>query len=95
PIQQGLTVFTDAGKKSRKAAVTWREKAQWKSHILKAYPEDSLQTLELVAVVWALSVFHQPLNIITDSFYVAGVVQWIEDAAVKQVNNRRLYELLL
>ncbi|NWU04747.1 POK6 protein, partial [Urocynchramus pylzowi] len=95
PIPGATTVFTDAGKKSRKAAVTWKENSQWKHKILEADPADSLQTLELLAVAWALSGFQEAVNVVTDSFYVAGVVQRIEDASVKEVQNKRLFHLLL
>ncbi|NWU73782.1 PO113 protein, partial [Pterocles burchelli] len=95
PIPEALTVFTDAGKKSRKAAITWKETDQWQHRILEAEPADSLQTLELFAVVWALNAFKGPLNVVTDSNYVAGVAQRIEGASVKEVQNKRLYELLL
>ncbi|NWW69482.1 PO113 protein, partial [Ifrita kowaldi] len=95
PIAKGITAFTDAGKKSRRAAITWKENAQWKSHIVEAHPDDNLQTLELLAVVWAASHLQGPLNIVTDSYYVAGVAQRIEDAVIKEVQNERLYELLL
>ncbi|NXG82514.1 PO113 protein, partial [Stercorarius parasiticus] len=95
PIRDAITVFTDAGKKSRRAAITWKEDNGWKHKLLEADPKDSLQTLELLAVVWALSHFSQSINVVTDSFYVAGVVQRIEGAAVKEVQNKRLYLLFL
>ncbi|KAM7069908.1 uncharacterized protein M8220_007313 [Acridotheres tristis] len=95
PIQEGITAFTDAGKRSRKAAVTWKEGPQWKHQIVEATSEDSLQTLELLAVVWALEKLQGPLNVVTDSYYVAGVAQRIENASIKEVQNKRLYELLL
>ncbi|NXX64069.1 POK6 protein, partial [Scopus umbretta] len=94
PLPDALTVFTDAGKRARKAAVTWKRDSQWHHKILPAAPEDSLQTLELLAVVWAATQFSEPLNIVTDSFYVAGVANRLEDASIKEVSNRRLYELL-
>ncbi|NXX71983.1 POK11 protein, partial [Spizella passerina] len=95
PIAGGITAFTDAGKKSRKAAITWKDGSQWKQKIIGATAEDSLQTLELLAVIWALSELHGSLNVVTDSYYVAGVARRIEDASVKEVQNKRLYELLL
>ncbi|KFV66922.1 hypothetical protein N307_12362, partial [Dryobates pubescens] len=56
----------------------------------------SLQTLELFAVVWTLSHWlHEPVNIITDSLYVAGVANRIEDADIKDLKNQRLLQLLL
>ncbi|NXH00328.1 PO113 protein, partial [Loxia leucoptera] len=87
PIEGAITAFTDAGKKSRRAAVTWQEKGRWKHQIITADPADSLQTLELLAVVWAVSNLQEPLNVVTDSMYVTGVVRRIEEAAIKEVNN--------
>ncbi|NXS90475.1 PO113 protein, partial [Erpornis zantholeuca] len=95
PIKDALTAFTDAGKKSRRAAVVWKIKDRWEEKILEANPADSLQTLELLAVIWALTNLQGPLNVVTDSLYVAGVVQRIEDASIKEVQNQRLYELFL
>ncbi|NXI20702.1 PO113 protein, partial [Irena cyanogastra] len=95
PLPDALTIYTNAGRKSRRAAATWQEKGQWCHQILDAVPEDSLQTLELLAVVWALPKWiHQPINIVTDSLYVAGVAVRIEDAQIREVNNQRLYQLL-
>ncbi|KFP00857.1 hypothetical protein N300_14977, partial [Calypte anna] len=48
------------------------------------------QTLELLAVIWALHTFEEPVNIVSDSLYVVGVVSRIEDAVIKEVNNLRL-----
>ncbi|KFO96624.1 hypothetical protein N300_07635, partial [Calypte anna] len=56
----------------------------------------SLQTLELRAVVWSLEKWLDvPINIVSDSLYVVGVVQRIEESMIKQVSNGRLFELLL
>ncbi|NXO95125.1 POK19 protein, partial [Certhia brachydactyla] len=95
PLPEAITVYTDAGKRSRTAAATWQEKDQWCHHIIPAHKEDSLQTLELIVVVWVLVNFPKAVNIVTDSMYVAGVSSRIEDAFIKQVQNHRLYELLL
>lgn len=73
PLRGAITAFTDAGKKSRRAAVTWKQQGQWRQHLLDADARDSLQTLELLAVVWAMMNLKGPLNIVTDSLYVAGV----------------------
>ncbi|NXB82928.1 POK6 protein, partial [Donacobius atricapilla] len=84
PLTDAITVFTDAGKKSRTAAITWQdEKGQWQKHLIKASPEDTLQTLELLAVVWAMLHVTEPLNIVTDSLYVVGVCERIEAAYIK------------
>ncbi|NXF95619.1 POK11 protein, partial [Eubucco bourcierii] len=93
-IPGGLTVYTDAGRKSRRAAIVWKKDQEWHQKILSANPTDSLQTLELAAVVWALQIFQEPVNVVTDSLYVAGVAQRIEDATIREVQNRQLYNLL-
>ncbi|KFO94988.1 hypothetical protein N300_00085, partial [Calypte anna] len=55
----------------------------------------SLQTLELRAVSWALTNWLDvPINIVSDSLYVVGIVQRIEESMIKQVSNIRLWELL-
>ncbi|RLV62922.1 hypothetical protein DV515_00018807 [Chloebia gouldiae] len=95
PIPNATTVYTDAGKKSQTAAVTWQEKDVWNYKILQAASSDTLQTLELLAMVWAMLNFKGPLNVVTDSLYVAGVVERIEDAAIRQVQNQRLFELFI
>ncbi|KFV04736.1 hypothetical protein N340_12039, partial [Tauraco erythrolophus] len=54
----------------------------------------SLQTLELSAVCWALANWDQePLNIVSDSLYVVGVVQRIEDSILRCTTNPRLGQL--
>lgn len=94
PLSDAVTVFTDAGKRSRTAAITWLQDNQWYHHILAAVPGDSLQTLELAAVVWAALQWHDTeLNFVTDSLYVAGVLERIEDARIKDIKNSRLFEL--
>ncbi|NXW21473.1 POK19 protein, partial [Circaetus pectoralis] len=85
---QGLTVFTDASKNSRKASVTWKKDGEWQDHIIQGQEKDSLQTLELIAVVWVFSQWTEvPLNIVSDSLYVVGVVQRLEHAVLKELNN--------
>ncbi|NWX43542.1 POK8 protein, partial [Steatornis caripensis] len=93
PIAGARTVFTDAGKKSHTAAITWEEEGQWQHQILKGLRTGSLQTLELLAVIWALATMNRPLNIVMDSAYVAGVVARIEGALIKEVQNQRLFSL--
>ncbi|NXA57252.1 POK19 protein, partial [Nothocercus julius] len=96
PLTEGITVFTDAGKASKKAAITWKEGGTWQHQIIPATEGDTLQTLELAAVAWAMSRWSEvPLNVVSDSLYVVGVVMRIEDALVKQVWNDRLYQLFL
>uniref|UniRef100_A0A8C3D941 Uncharacterized protein n=1 Tax=Corvus moneduloides TaxID=1196302 RepID=A0A8C3D941_CORMO len=95
PIPDALTVFTDAGRRTRTAAVVWHYNQQWCHHKIAATPTDTLQTLELVAVLWAALHFLEPLNVVSDSLYVVGIVSRIEDAVIKEVKKQRLFDLLL
>ncbi|NWS49310.1 POK7 protein, partial [Probosciger aterrimus] len=95
PLSDAITAFTDAGRKTRTAAITWKEEGQWKHQVIAATERDSLQTMELVAVVWAMLHIVEPLNIVTDSLYVAGVCERIEDASIREVQNARLHELFI
>ncbi|NXW71419.1 PO113 protein, partial [Hirundo rustica] len=95
PIPNAITAFIDVGRRLRKAAVVWKQGEQWYQQTLEATPEDNLQTLELLAVIWAVTNLLEPLNVVSDSLYVVGVVSRIEDAAIKEVQNQRLYELFL
>ncbi|NXY65965.1 POK6 protein, partial [Callaeas wilsoni] len=95
PIPNAITAFTDAGKRTRRAAITWNSEGQWHHHLISADPEDNLQTLELLAVIWALQNFQEPVNVVSDSLYVVGVVSRIEEASIKEVSNPRLGQLFL
>lgn len=94
PLENAITVFTDAGRKSMKAVATWQEKGEWRHYLMEAVEGDSLQTLELRAVVWTLGEIQERVNIVSDSLYAVGVVQRIEQAHIKEVNNRVLGKLL-
>ncbi|NXO61161.1 POK18 protein, partial [Aramus guarauna] len=50
--------------------------------------------VELAAVVRVFRKWSEPLNIITDSAYVAGIVQRAEAAVLKDVSNPLLFDLL-
>lgn len=95
PVADAITVFTDAGKCSRTAAVTWKDEHGWQHQILQAQKEDSLQTLELFAVVWAFVKWKDvPLSVVSDSLYVVGIANRIEDSSLREVQNGRLVQLL-
>ncbi|NWZ73963.1 PO113 protein, partial [Acrocephalus arundinaceus] len=92
----GRTVFTDASRKTKKAVCVWQQQGEWKQHIIKNEPGVSLQTLELRAVCWAFQTWDkEPLNVVSDSLYVVGIVQKIEDALISSTQNQRLGELFL
>lgn len=52
------------------------------------------QILELAAVVRVFQRWDTPINIVTDSAYVANLVQNIENSCLKDVNNPLLYSLM-
>uniref|UniRef100_A0A674HCR4 RNA-directed DNA polymerase n=1 Tax=Taeniopygia guttata TaxID=59729 RepID=A0A674HCR4_TAEGU len=93
---EGRTVFTDAGRRSKRAVCVWQQRGKWLEHLIRGDVEDSLQTLELKAVCWAFQTWNkEPLNVVSDSLYVVGVVQRIEDALLRRTQNQRLGELFL
>uniref|UniRef100_A0A8C3DZ53 Uncharacterized protein n=1 Tax=Corvus moneduloides TaxID=1196302 RepID=A0A8C3DZ53_CORMO len=91
---KALTVFTDASGASQKSVMTWKnpQTQRWEVDIKEV--EGSPQVAELDAVVRAFERFPKPLNLVTDSAYVAGVVSRAEYAILQEVSNAALYELL-
>ncbi|KAK4811180.1 hypothetical protein QYF61_019811 [Mycteria americana] len=87
----GITVFTDGSGKTVRAVIVWKEEEHWKEevHVVQGTP----QIVELVAVIKAFQKWSEPLNIVTDSQYVCGVVQRLEKAWLKHVNNEQLFSL--
>ncbi|OWK60387.1 Pol polyprotein [Lonchura striata] len=69
--QPGLTVFIDASSTTSTAAAVWQAGETW--HCVKTCdPILSVQQLEAAAVVLAYGLFQdEPLNIVTDSIFVA------------------------
>ncbi|KAL2307733.1 hypothetical protein Nmel_000709, partial [Mimus melanotis] len=64
---EGIVVYTDAGRGTKEAVCTWKEKSGWKAHVLDRQESDSLQTLELAAVMWALTRRRkEKLNIVSE-----------------------------
>ncbi|XP_031984228.1 EMI domain-containing protein 1-like [Corvus moneduloides] len=79
----GLTMFTDAGRKMKRAACAWKENDHWKTHTIVGELADSLQTFELGSMIWALQQWSkEPMNVVSDSLYVIGEAQWIHDAEI-------------
>lgn len=64
----------------------------WESDIKTV--EGSPQMLELAAVVRAFSKFTCPFNLVTDSVYVAGIIERVENSFLKTVTSDQLYMLL-
>ncbi|NXM47689.1 POK19 protein, partial [Gymnorhina tibicen] len=90
---QGLTIFTDGSGKTGKAIVTWRDESGWQT--LKGHESGSAQLVELRAVAMAFQPFsHVPLNLVTDSAYVADITQHLDCSLLNEVNNSALFSLL-
>lgn len=93
---EGITIFTDEGKRSKQAAVMWQESGVWTDHVLQGENNDSLQTLELSAVIWAFQNWPSvSINIVSDSLYAVGIVKRLKKSMLREVTNKRLYTLLL
>ncbi|KAF1441332.1 Endogenous retrovirus group K member 11 Pol protein, partial [Pygoscelis papua] len=96
PIPGGITVYTDAGKRSKRAVCVWYEAGEWHKQFLMGQEGDTLQTLELTAVIWALEHWlNFPLNVVSDSLYVVGLIPRIQDALFKEASNPRLGKLFI
>ncbi|NXJ20672.1 POK19 protein, partial [Dicrurus megarhynchus] len=90
---QGPTVFTDGCGRRGKAIVTWKEESGWQ--VLEGHESGSAQLVELRAVAMAFQQFSQvPLNLVTDSAYVADITQRLDCSLLKEVNNATLFSLL-
>jgi len=95
-LAEGVTVYTDAGKRLLKAVCAWQEGSQACHHVIQGQDGDSLQTLELTAVVWAITNWlNEPLNAVTDSLYVTGVVPRVADALLREAVNPVLSKLFI
>ncbi|RMC04332.1 hypothetical protein DUI87_19151 [Hirundo rustica rustica] len=91
---KAFTVFTDASGASHKSVMTWRnpQTQRWEADV--EFVEGSPQVAELAAVVRAFEKFSEPINLVTDSAYVAGVVSRVEQAVLKEIDNEHLFRLL-
>lgn len=96
PLQNALTVYTDAGKRTKRAVCVWPAENRWEHHLIMGDSQDSLQTLELTAILWAFETWSDvPINVVSDSLYAVGIVSRIEDALLRKVHNERLNQLFL
>ncbi|NXA95697.1 POK11 protein, partial [Melanocharis versteri] len=92
PLQRP-TIFTDGSGRTGKAIVTWRDESGWQ--VLEGHQSGSAQLVELRAVTTAFQrLSHVPLNLVTDSAYVAGITQCLDCSLLKEVNNAALFSLL-
>ncbi|NXM90943.1 POK8 protein, partial [Oenanthe oenanthe] len=90
---QGPAVFTDGSGKTGKAIVTWEDESGWQS--LQGHETGSAQIIELKAVTMAFQQFSQvPLNLVTDSAYVADITQCLDWSLLNVVDHAILFRLL-
>ncbi|NXI06316.1 POK11 protein, partial [Pachycephala philippinensis] len=91
---KALTVFTDGSGGSHKSVMTWNDPRtqMWESDVQMV--EGSPQIAELAAMVRVFERFEEPINLVTDSAYVVGVITRAEHALLKEVPNPKLYSLL-
>ncbi|NXU43523.1 POK11 protein, partial [Drymodes brunneopygia] len=89
PIKNALTIFTDGSGSSHKDPDT----LEWDKEVRVI--EGSPQIAELAAVVRVFERFEErPVNLVTDSAYVAGVASRAEHSLLKEVPNPTLFGLL-
>lgn len=82
---KALTVFTDGSGSSHKSVMTWKDPRtqKWESDVQVV--DSSPQITELAAVVRAFERFEEPINLVTDSAYVAGVIARAEHSVERSV----------
>ena len=95
PIKNALTVFTDASSKTQKCGYAYRDdRNNWISHIEQM--EGSVQILELKAVLMVFQEFRNvPLNVVSDSKYVVGIVSRLSRSLLGSFTNDRLMALVI
>ncbi|NWR25920.1 POK8 protein, partial [Emberiza fucata] len=89
-----LTVFTDMSRASHKSVMTWRnpQTQHWEADV--EFVEGSPQVTKLAAVIRVFEKFSEPIILVTDSAYVAGVVSRAEQAVLKDIKKEHLFRLL-
>ncbi|PKU43952.1 endogenous retrovirus group k member 18 pol [Limosa lapponica baueri] len=86
----GLTVFADGSGRTGKAAIVWQDKGKWESMVVLT--EGSPQVVELQAIIEVFRKWDkEPVNIVSDSQYVVGVVCRLERAYLKHIDNELLF----
>ncbi|RMC08876.1 hypothetical protein DUI87_13870 [Hirundo rustica rustica] len=93
-LLKALTVVTDTSRVSYKLVMTWRnsQTQHWEADV--EFVEGLPQVAELATVMRAFEKFLEPINLVTDSAYVAGVVSRAEQAVLKDIENKCLFKLL-
>ncbi|KAF1666201.1 hypothetical protein FQA23_0010828, partial [Aptenodytes patagonicus] len=86
---EGPTLFTDGSGRTGKAAIVWCEKGEWKHQV--HHVVGSPQLVEIYAVIQVFRQWEMPLNLVTDSQYVANVARRLEKAWLKEVDNEPVF----
>lgn len=87
----GKTFFTDGLGRTGKAVIVWYANNQWNHQIHKTV--GSPEIVELYAVIQVFQQWSEPLNLITDSQYVANVVSRLERLWLKEIQTEPLFAL--
>ncbi|KAF1513232.1 UNVERIFIED_CONTAM: Endogenous retrovirus group K member 11 Pol protein, partial [Eudyptes pachyrhynchus] len=86
---EGPTLFTDGSGRTGKAAIVWCEKGEWKHQV--HHIVGSPQLVEIYAVIQVFRQWEMPLNLVTDSQYVASVVRRLERAWLKEIDSEPVF----
>lgn len=71
---EALTTFTDSSDHTHKSVMIWRDPETQEESGIQII-EGSPQIAELAAVVRVFERFDQPLNLVTDLVYIAGIAE--------------------
>ncbi|XP_030324193.1 uncharacterized protein LOC115600101 [Calypte anna] len=87
-VHKLATGFADR-RDATQAIGVW-DKGQWKQHLIPSTDKDILQTLELLAIIWALTRWRRvPLNIVSDSQYAKAKASLELNLASQVKDNRK------
>ncbi|KAF1594036.1 Endogenous retrovirus group K member 19 Pol protein, partial [Eudyptes moseleyi] len=96
---EGPTLFTGESGRTGKAVIVWCDREEWKHQV--HHVVGSPQLVEIYAVIQVFHQWEMPLNLVTDSQYVANVVRRLEKAWLKEVDSelaflmfKQLWDLL-
>lgn len=89
---RALIVFSNVCRRSHKSVLLWRDNdtCTWASNVTVV--SGSPQIVELAAVVHAFQKWPIPFNLITDSAYVADILERAEAAVLREVSNAHLFQ---
>lgn len=89
-----LMVFTDASGRTGLSGILWTDPHTGEKRSHRILGSGSVQVLELQAVCLALQLWESPINIVTDSKYVASLVPRLHRSSLRHISNERLFQQL-